>query len=71
MPLEPSYLTELNYSNIKGENSQYVLPGILTQTAIPIEKNIETQSIQFTKNVLMETVNENVILKIEAELSAL
>lgn len=61
IPLDPFFLTELNYSNIEEKNSQCVLPEILTQPAIPIEVKIQTQSIQSTQNVLMETVNEIVI----------
>ena len=40
------------------ENSQYNLPEILNQPAIPIERNIQTLSIQSTQNVPMETVKK-------------
>ena len=66
-----SYLTESNHSNIGDENSQYDLSEILSQPAIPIEQNIQTPCIQSTQNLLMETVNEQLIWKIEAQLSAL
>ena len=71
IPLDLSYLTESNHSNIGEENSQYDLSEILSQPAIPIEQNIQTRSIQSTQNVPMETVNEQLIWKIEAQLSAL
>ena len=66
-----SYLTESNHSNIGDENSQYDLFEILSQPVIPIERNIQTPSIQSSQNVLTETVNEQLIWKIEAQLSAL
>ena len=71
IPLDLSYLTESNHSNIGEENSQYDLSEILSQPAIPIEQNIQTPSIQSTQNVPTETVNEKLIWKIEAQLSAL
>ena len=71
IPLDLSYLTESNHSNIGEENSQYDLSEILSQPAIPIEQNIQTPSIQSTQNVPTETVNEQLIWKIEAQLSAL
>ena len=40
------------------ENSQYNLSEILNQPAIPIERNIQTLSIQSTQNVPTETVKE-------------
>ena len=64
-----SYLTESNHSNIGDENSQYDLSEILSQPAIPIEQNIQTLSIQFTQNVPTETINEQLIWKIEAQLA--
>ena len=70
IPLAFSYLTESNHSNIE-ENSQYDLSETLSQPAIPIEQNVQTPSIQSTQNVLTETVNEQLIWKIEAQLSAL
>ena len=71
IPLDLSYLTELNNSNIGQENSHYDFSEILSQPAIPIERNIQTASIQSTQNVSTETVNEQVIWKIEAHPSAL
>ena len=50
---------------------QYDLSEILSQPAIPIELNIQTRSIQTTQNVSTENVNEQLIWKIEAQLSAL
>ena len=70
IPLNPSYLTESNHSNIE-ENSQYDLSGILSQSVIPVEQNIQTPSIQSTQNVPTDTVNEELIWKIETQLSAL
>ena len=64
IPLDLSYLTE-------EENCQYDLPEILSQLAIPIEENMQTASIQSTQKVPTETVNEQLIWKIEAQLSAL
>ena len=58
IPLDLSYLTESNHSNIGEENSQYDLSEILSQSTIPIEQNIQTPSIQSTQNVPTETVNE-------------
>ena len=58
IPLDLSYLTESNHSNIGEENSQYDLSEILSQPAIPLEQNIQTPSIQSTQNVLTETVSE-------------
>ena len=46
--LDLSYLTESNHLNIGEENSQYDLSEILSQPAIPIERNIQTPSIQST-----------------------
>ena len=69
IPLDLSYLTESNHSNIGEENSQYDLSEILSQPAIPIEQNIQTLSIQFTQNVPTETINEQLIWKIEAQLA--
>ena len=69
IPLGLSYITESNHSNIGEENSQYDLSEILSQLAIPIERNIETPSIQSTQNVPTESVNEQLIWKIEAQLS--
>ena len=71
IPLDLSYLAESNYSNIGKENSQYDLSEILSQPAIPVEQNIQTPSIQSTQSVPTETVNEQLISKIEALLSAL
>ena len=71
IPLDLSYFTESNHSNIGEENSQYDLSEILSQPTIPIEQNIQTLSIQSTQNVPMQTVNEQLIWKIEAQLSAL
>ena len=59
IPLDLSYLTE-------EENCQYDLPEILSQLAIPTEGNIQTLSIQSTQNVPTETVNEQLIWKIDA-----
>ena len=39
IPLNLSYLIESNHSNIGEENSQHDLSEILSQQAIPIEKN--------------------------------
>ena len=72
IPLDLFYLTESNHSNIGKENSQYDLSEILSQPAIiTIEQNIQTPSIQSTQNVPTETVNEQLIWKIEAHLSAI
>ena len=71
IPLDLSYLTESNHSNIGEENSQCDLSEILSQPTIPIERNLQTPSIQSTQNVSTETVNEQLIWKIEAQLSAL
>ena len=71
IPLDLSYPRESNHSNIGEENSIYDLSEILRQPAIPIERNIQTTSIQSTQNVCMETVNEQLLWKIEAQLSAL
>ena len=71
IPLDLSYLAESNHSNIGKENSQYDLSEILSQPAIPVEQNIQTPSIQSTQSVPTETVNEQLISKIEAQLSAL
>ena len=71
IPLDLSYLTESNHSNIGEENSQYDLSEILSQPTMPIEQNIETPSIQSTQDVPTETVNEKLIWKIEAQLLAL
>ena len=71
IPLHLSYLTESDHSNIREENSQYDLSEILNQLPIPIERNIQTPSIQSTQNVPTETANEQVIRKIEAQLSAI
>ena len=71
IPLDLLYLTEPKHSNVGEENSQYDLSEILGQPAIPIERNIQTPSIQSTQNVPTETVNEQLIWKIEAQLSAL
>ena len=38
--------------------------------AIPIERNIKALSSQYTQNVPTETVNEQLIWKIETQLSA-
>ena len=67
IPLEISYLTESNHSNIGEKNSQYDLSEILSRSVIPTETNIQTPSIQSTQNVPMETVNEQLIWKIEAQ----
>ena len=69
--LDFAYLTESNHSNIGEENSQYDLSEILSQPRIPIERNIQTSSIQSAQNAPTETVNEQLISKIEAQLSAL
>ena len=61
IPLDLSYLTESNHSNIEEENSQYDLFEMLSQPTIPIEQNIQTPSIQSTQNVPTETVNEQLI----------
>ena len=58
IPLDVSYLTESNHSNIGEENSQHDLSEILSQPTIPIEQNLQTPSIQSTQNVPTETVNE-------------
>ena len=71
IPLDLSYLTESNHSNTGEEDSQYDLSEILRQPAIPIEQNIQTPSIQSTQNVLTETLNEQFLWKIEAQLSVL
>ena len=59
------------YSTFRILQNQYDLSEILSQPAIPIERNIQTPSIQSTQNVPTETVNEQRIWKIEAQLSAL
>ena len=56
--LDLSYVTKSNHSNLGEENSQYDLSEILSQPAIPIERNIQMSSIQSTQNVPAETVNE-------------
>ena len=61
-----TFLTEWNYSNIGEKNSQYDLSEILSEPAIPIERNLQTPSMQSTRNVPTETVNQQVIWKIEA-----
>ena len=71
IPLDLSYLTESNHSNIGEENSQYGRSEFWSQPAIPIEENIQTPSIQSIQNVPTETVNEQLIWKIGAQLSAL
>ena len=71
IPLDLFYFTELNHSNIGEENSQCDLSEILSRPAIPIEHNIQTPSTQSTQNVPTETVNEQLIWKIEAQLSAI
>ena len=74
IPLKLSYLTETNHSNLEIENSQYDPSEVLRQPAVPIERNIQTLSIQSTQNLLTETVNElifQLIWKIEARLSVL
>ena len=71
IPLELSYLTELNHSNIGEENSQHDLSKMSSQPAIPIDRNIQTSSIQSSQSVPTETVNKELIWKIEAQLSAL
>ena len=48
IPLDLSYLSELNHSNVGENNSQYDLSEILSQPAIPIERNIQMPSIQST-----------------------
>ena len=53
------------------ENSQYNLSEILNQPARPIERNIQTPSIQSTQNVPTETVKEQFNWKIAAQLSTL
>ena len=53
------------------ENSQYNLSEILNQPAIPIERNIQTLSIQSTQNVPTETVKEQFSWKIATQLSTL
>ena len=63
IPLDLSYFTESNNSNIREENSQYDLSEILSQPAIPIERNIQTPSTNTvytntTQNVPTETENE-------------
>ena len=67
VPLDLSYLTESNHSNIGQKNSQYDLSKILSQSAIPTEQNIQTPSIQSTQNVPRKTVKQ-LIWKIEAQL---
>lgn len=58
IPLKLSYLTETNHSNLEIENSQYDPSEVLRQPAVPIERNIQTLSIQSTQNVPTETVKE-------------
>ena len=70
IPLDLSYFTESNHSNIGKENSQYDLSEFLSQPAIPTERNVQTPSILSTQNVPTETVNEQLIWKIEPQLSA-
>ena len=71
MPLNISYLTKSNHSNTRKDNSQYDLSEILNQSTIPIERNIQTSSMQSTQNVPTETLIQQFIWKIEAQLSAL
>ena len=49
----------LDLSNIGEENCQYDLSEILSQSAITIEQNIQTPSIQSSQNVPTETVNNS------------
>ena len=70
IPLDLSYLTESNHSNIE-KKIQYGLSEILIPLAIPIERNIQTPSMQSTQNIPTEIVNEQLIWKIKAQLSAL
>ena len=59
IPLDLSYLTESNHSNLEEENSQHDFSEILNQLAIPTDRN--TNIVQFTLNVLMETEIEQFI----------
>ena len=68
MSRDLSYLTESNHSNIVEENSQYDFFEMLRQPGIPIERNLQTPSIQSTQNVSTEIVIGKFIWKTEAQL---
>ena len=71
IPLNLSYLIESNQSNTGEENSQYDLFETLNKPAIPTERNIQVPSMQSNQNVPTETVYEQLVWKVEAQLSAL
>ena len=57
IPLDLSCLTESNHSNIGQKNSQYDLSEILSQPAIPIERNIQTPSCNLLKTFTATVMN--------------
>ena len=57
--LDLLYLAESNHPDIGEENSQYDHSEILSQPAIPIERNMQTPSIQSTQNIPTTTYLEN------------
>ena len=57
IPLDLSCLTESNHSNIGQKNSQYDLSEILSQPAIPIERNIQKPSCNLLKTFTATVMN--------------